>query len=370
MRPDARAQSAIEILDEWLGSVAGLDRTLTRWARGNRFAGSKDRAAIADLVYGVVRRLRSSAWISGCDPGGSQPVGRQLLLGSLVLDGVDPELCFTGAKYAPEKLTAYERTIEAPLEQAPRAIRLDYPDWLDQHLADVADADLEALRSRAPLDLRVNSLKASVAQATVALAADGIEVQDLASQPLALRVTVGERKVAGSTAYKTGLVEIQDVGSQGLSTLAETQPKEVVIDLCAGGGGKALAIAAQSAGLARIYAYDISLKRMAAIPERAERAGVEIELLTKDDLAQMAGKADLVFLDAPCSGSGAWRRNPDAKWRLTPERLSELTRMQSELLYQATGLCRPGGRIVYGTCSILRAENQMQTEAFSQKLTN
>ena len=361
MRPDARAQSAINILDQWFEGREGLDRILTAWGRANRYAGSKDRAAIADLVYDAVRRLRSASWVAGQDVPTS---GRSVLLGSLLLDGADPDLTFSGTQYAPEALSDAERAGIRDLDPAPRAVRLDFPDALDADLTSVPDADLDALRQRAPLDLRVNTIKSDPASAIAALEEDDISVGAVEGAPLALRVVSGARKVARSRAYLEGLVEIQDAGSQLLAALAEPAPGAAVMDLCAGGGGKALALAAAARGTARIVAHDIAADRMQEIPGRAERAGVEIECMSSGHLAEFKGTFDLVFIDAPCSGSGAWRRNPDAKWRLQPTRLAELNDIQSGLLEQGAELCKPGGRIVYGTCSLFTCENEDIVEAF------
>lgn len=362
MRPDARVQSAIEILDRWQSGETGLDRVLVHWARSNRYAGSGDRAAIADLVYGCVRRLRSSLWVAGQDWPGT---GRAAMLGYLTQTGADTGALFSGARHAPEPLTDAERGAVREPEGAPRPVRLDFPDWLEEHLSDVSDASLDALRNRAAVDLRVNTLKADPATVLAALAEEGIGTELVPDAPLALRVTDGERRVARSRAYLDGLAEIQDAGSQRLAALARPQPGDLVIDLCAGGGGKALAMAAASDNAARILAHDISAARLAPLPERAERAGARIECIGAKDLADLSDKADVVFIDAPCSGSGAWRRNPDAKWRLTPERLAQLCTVQQDLLRQGVSLCKPTGRLIYGTCSILNAENAEAISRFS-----
>ncbi|MEL7152912.1 MAG: RsmB/NOP family class I SAM-dependent RNA methyltransferase [Pseudomonadota bacterium] len=366
MRPDARAQSAIEILDLWLADQTGLDRVLAQWARTNRYAGSKDRAAIADLVYGAVRRLRSANW-AAC---GEQPAsGRTLIHGATLLDQASIDQLFSGERYAPDSLSEAEISARCDLGTAPHAIRYDYPDWLSQHLDGVSDADLDALRERAPLDLRVNTLKSDREEALKSLTAEGISAQAIPGSETALRVLDGNRKVARSTAYAHGMVEIQDFGSQQLADLAEPQPGEQIIDLCAGGGGKSLAMAAQAGGNARIFAYDVSPARLSDLPQRAERAGAKINILTAKDVAQRSETADVVFVDAPCSGSGAWRRNPDAKWQLTEERLASLNTIQAELLEQAADLCAPSGRIVYGTCSILNVENIDRINEFLTKAT-
>ncbi len=223
---------------------------------------------------------------------------------------------------------------------------------------------LEALRARAPLDLRVNLLKATPAEAVAALAGDGIEAGPVPLAPTALRVLDGARRVAGSSAYAQGLVEIQDTASQAVADLADARPGETVLDLCAGGGGKTLALAASMQNVGRLLAHDIAPQRIAGLPDRAARAGARVEIVPTAALDGLAGACDLVFVDAPCSGSGAWRRNPDAKWRLTPAALDRLAATQDALLDQAARLAAPGGRILYATCSILPRENADRVGAF------
>jgi 16S rRNA (cytosine967-C5)-methyltransferase len=243
-------------------------------------------------------------------------------------------------------------------------VRLDIPDWLAPDLAGTDARVLEALRARAPLDLRVNLLKARPAAAIAALAAEGIDAEPAPLSPTALRVWAGERRVAGARAYREGLVEIQDAASQAAVDFAAARPGETVLDLCAGGGGKTLALAAAMGGRGRLLAHDIAPRRIAALPGRAARAGAAVEIVATPALDRLAGACDLVFVDAPCSGSGAWRRNPDGKWRLGPEDLDRLTTVQGRLLQQAAGLVGPGGRILYATCSILPRENDARVGAF------
>lgn len=354
-------QAAIEVFDEWRAGDDGVDRVLTRWGRAHRFAGSGDRHAISDLVYDAMRRMRSGAWVAGA----AEPAdGRSVLRGSLLLDGADPEALFTGEGHAPAPLSEAERRPARPLDGAPRPVRLDYPDWLAGDLADTADATLAALRARAPLDLRVNLLKATPEAAIAALAGDGIGARPGPLSPTALRVTAGQRRVGQSRAYREGLVEIQDAASQAVADLAGARPGETALDLCAGGGGKTLALAATMRGDGRLFAHDVASRRIAGLPERAARARAEVTILPTDGLASMTGVCDLVFIDAPCSGSGAWRRNPDAKWRLTPEALDRLTAAQDALLAQAAEMAAPDGRIAYATCSILARENEARIAAF------
>jgi 16S rRNA (cytosine967-C5)-methyltransferase len=361
LTPAARVQAAIEIVDMWRAGAEGLDRVLTRWGRAHRFAGSGDRHAIADLVYGAVRRMRSAAWVAGA----AEPArGRDLLRGSLILGGIDPEPLFGGAPHAPAPLDAGEHRPARALDGAPRPVRLDIPDWLVPDLAGTDERVLQALRARAPLDLRVNLLKALPEAAIAALAAEGIDAAPVPLSPSALRVQSGERRVAGSRAYREGLVEIQDAASQAAVDLAAARPGETVLDLCAGGGGKTLALAAAMGGRGRLLAHDIAPRRIAALPDRAARAGAAVEIVATPALDAFAGACDLVFVDAPCSGAGAWRRNPDGKWRLRAEDLERLTSAQDRLLQQAAGLVAPVGRILYATCSILPRENDARIRAF------
>lgn len=360
MRPDARAQAAIDVLDAWLAGGDGLDRILAAWGRNNRYAGSGDRHGVADLVYGAVRRMRSATWVTGVTGAVS---GRDLLHGALWLEGADPADLFTGARYAPVVLSSGEVATRRSLETAPRDVRLDYPGWLAPQMDGVPDAPLEALRHRAPVFLRVNTLKTTRDAAVRALAAEGIETEACDGADTALRVVSGPRRVQGSEAYRTGLVEVQDAASQIVTARSGVKPGMTVLDLCAGGGGKTLALAALMQGQGSLLAHDIAPARMKDLEARAERAGADVELVSTDALGQLVGKPDLVLVDAPCSGSGAWRRNPDSKWRLTPQRISELEAVQADLIDQAIGLVRCGGRVAYVTCSILGSENHAQISA-------
>lgn len=363
MTPAARLSAAIEILDHWLESGAPIDRILVDWGRARRFAGSRDRAAIADHVYEILRRRRSLLW-----PLGLEESGRSLVLGLVRAQGEDPEALFAGEGHAPAALTAAERKALAaprPLEAAPDPVRLDWPDWLwDEAQASLGArtaANLQALQGRAALDLRANLLLASREGAQAALRDEGIETRPLPLCATALRAPEGA-KIQTTRAYQEGLVEIQDAGSQAVAAASAPRAGEVVLDYCAGGGGKSLALAALMGGEGRIYAHDISARRMADLPIRAERAGARI--LLRPDLRGLEGACDHVFVDAPCSGSGAWSRNPDAKWRLTPQSLAALNRLQLEILEDSVRFLRPGGRISYVTCSLFAAENLRILEAF------
>jgi 16S rRNA (cytosine967-C5)-methyltransferase len=365
MIPAARIQSAIEIVDQWQSGSDGLDRELAAWGRGNRYAGSSDRRAIADLVYDTVRRLRSAAWVAGSDDSAG---GRDLVLGSLVLDGLDQaalSALFSGARHTSAPLSETELArLGQPLDGASRPIRLDFPDWLSPHFAAIPDAALELMRRRAPLFLRVNLLRADRAAAIAALDAEQIVTEPGLLSPTCLTVLSGARSVARSCAYLDGLVEVQDAASQAVADYAQAMPGNTVLDYCAGAGGKALALAAAMAGRGHLHAHDIAPQRLAQLGARAVRAGVEITPCEPDQIGTLTGRCDLVLVDAPCSGSGAWRRNPDAKWRLTDDQLAGYVQTQDAVLDQAAAAVRRGGRLIYATCSLLTIENQQRVANF------
>lgn len=353
MTPAARVQAAIDILDRILGGEPA-ERALTRWARASRFAGSKDRAAIRDHVFDALRRRESYAWLGGAR------TGRGLMLGAARAGEIDQEAVFSGGAYGPPPITEDERMSGAELSAAPQAVQLDLPKWLMPHFQTGSQGLerglLEMLRHRAPLDLRVNLRKADVAQAIAALAAEGVLAEPVPGIATAVRVTEGARKVARASAYTEGLVEIQDASSQAAVLAAAPSRGARVLDYCAGGGGKALALAALSG--APVYVHDADPERMKDIAPRALRAGVHCKPWDGQ------GGFDLVFVDAPCSGSGTWRRTPDAKWRLTPEHLATLCEIQAEVLRETANLVSPMGRLVYATCSVLETENMVQVQAF------
>ena len=354
MTPGARVAAAIGVLDPWLAG-APAERTLIRWARGARYAGAKDRAAVRDHVYDALRRLRSSA------ARGGGMTGRQVMLGLLAGRGEDVAALFDGRGHAPGALTPEERARIAEPPSLSRAEALDVADWLlprlDADLGPRADAVLEALRRRAPLHLRANLARATREAVAEALAHEGIEARPHPLSPSALEVTGGARRVASSRAYADGLVEIQDAASQAAADAVPAGGH--ILDLCAGGGGKALALAARGAG--PILAHDADPARMRDLPARAARARAAVEILS--DPASRA-PYDVVLVDAPCSGSGSWRRDPEGKWRLTPERLAGLCAAQDAILDAAVALAAPGGAVAHVTCSLLEAENGARAAAF------
>jgi 16S rRNA (cytosine967-C5)-methyltransferase len=375
MTPGARLSAAIEVLAEIEAQRRPAADALKAWGLARRFAGSGDRAAIAGIVYDALRRKASAAYLMG----GDRP--RALVLGMLRLERkLDLEaiarLC-DGAGHSPAPLEAQERSAleGATLAGAPPWIAGDYPEWLDSHLAAVFGeeraAEGAALASRAPLDLRVNALKADRERVKAALAHLG--AMPARWSPFGLRIVLeADAKnpaIHAEPAFIKGLVEVQDEGSQLAALLVDARPGQHVIDLCAGAGGKTLALAAIMANQGQIYATDSDKRRLAPIHDRVARAGARnIQILTPkgvgDVLADLTGRADRVLIDAPCTGIGAWRRNPDAKWRMRPGALEIRVQEQAALLDRAAGLLKPAGRIVYVTCSLLAEENGDQVRGF------
>ncbi|RVT85257.1 RsmB/NOP family class I SAM-dependent RNA methyltransferase [Rhodobacteraceae bacterium CCMM004] len=352
MTPAARIAAAIELIDA-IAAGAAPEQALTGWARRARHAGSGDRAAVRDHVFDALRRWRSSAAWGGAE------TGRGRMIGLLREAGRDPDALFTGEGYAPAPLTAAERVSGGP--PADPLVALDCPDWLApalrESLGDRFGPTLEALRHRAPVWLRANLRKGDREAAAAALADEGIATRPGAASPTALEVLSHPRRVQGSRAYRDGLVELQDAASQALVDRLPVAPGARVLDYCAGGGGKTLALAGRVD--ARFTVHDGVPRRMADLPARATRAGVAVT-----PLAPGQGGFDLVLADVPCSGSGTWRRAPWGKWRLTPEELDRLTALQARILRDAAALTAPGGALAYATCALLDAENLQQIEKF------
>jgi 16S rRNA (cytosine967-C5)-methyltransferase len=356
MTPAARVAAAAVVLDQIL-SGEPAEKALTGWARRSRFAGSGDRAAIRDLVFDALRRKRSLAAHGGA------MTGRGLMLGLLRAEGQDADSIFTGQGHALPPLDAAER--EAGRGPAPGPEPVDIPDWLwpafQDSLGERAEAVAQVLQTRAPVMLRVNLRKTTLVAVQVALAEDGVVTAPDPVASTALRVIDGARQVGRAAAYLDGLVELQDGASQAIIDELCVPEHGKILDFCAGGGGKSLAIAARTD--ARIMAHDIQPARMKDLPARAQRAAVTITQIEGGAL-HSAAPFDLVLCDAPCSGSGAWRRAPEGKWALTPERLAELTGLQGSILSQAADLVAPDGVLAYATCSVLRAENEDSVAGF------
>jgi 16S rRNA (cytosine967-C5)-methyltransferase len=378
MTPAARLSAAIELIETIDAQRVPAAKALKEWGTAHRYAGSGDRAAISGLLWDVLRRRASSAWIMDAD------TPRARTLGMLKLErGMDVEaignLCH-GERFAPEPLSAGERAAlsSRTLDDAPPHIAGDYPEWLDGHLAQAFGedrvAEATAMASRAPLDLRVNTLKAKREKILGSIKHLGAEPTPWS--PIGLRIELGaDARNPGIHAeedFIKGSIEVQDEGSQLAALLSAARPGEQVIDLCAGAGGKTLALAAMMQGKGRLIATDHDKRQLAPIYERLSRAGVHnADVRTpkgpNDTLGDIHASADLVLIDAPCTGTGTWRRNPDAKWRMRPGALEVRLKDQIEVLDRAAALVKPGGRIAYITCSVLPPENGEQVRAFTAR---
>lgn len=381
MRPGARIQAAIDILTQMEESARPADELMQGWARGHRFAGSKDRAAIAAMVFGVCRRRAELAHHMNDESPRALVLAERVLSAGLAPEEVAAQC--SGEGYDAAVLSEAEmRTLGRPrADDLPLDVRFNLPGWIPALIAEPPaglEAELQALQERAPLDLRVNTLKIEPGRALERLAREvaPVPVHPGAYSPWALRLPAPAEGRAGVNLraldlYKTGRIEIQDEGSQIACLLTGARPGWQVADLCAGAGGKTLALAQMMDNSGQIFACDVDKTRLAEARRRIQRAGVrnvQTRLLADAvaDLADLAGCMDLVLLDVPCSGSGAWRRHPDARWRLTREQLEGFLRLQRELLDRGAELVAPGGRLAYVTCSLLEPENAAQIEAFLQ----
>jgi 16S rRNA (cytosine967-C5)-methyltransferase len=375
MIPAARVAAAIEILSDIEIKRRPAAECLKDWGIAHRFAGSGDRSSIAALLYDSLRRKASSAWIM------DDPSSRAGVIGALKqlrgLSAVEIARLFSGEGHAPAPLSTKEeaRLERGGLEDAPSFVRGDYPEWLassfEASFGAEAAEEGRALAERAPVDLRVNLLKGERERAIASLS--HLSPSPTPFSPIGLRIAISPEgrgpALAAEPAYAKGLVEVQDEGSQLSALLSGAAPGAQVLDLCAGAGGKSLALAAMMNNQGQIYATDPDGRRLMPIFGRLERAGarnvqVRAPKGPRDILSDLAGRCDLVFVDAPCSGSGAWRRNPDAKWRMRPGALEQRLKNQMEALQQAAQYVKPGGRLVYVTCSVLRAENEDRIAAF------
>ena len=376
MRFPGRIRSAMDILELMAEQHLPASIALSQWARGNRYAGSTDRAVIGHLVFDVMRQYSSLAALMNSN----EPRALVLSCLSLAWDMETAEisaLC-DGSQFAPEPLSEEESAFldKGLTDDLPDCVRGDYPAWLEDSFAklfgDNAVAEGQAMSQRAPVDLRVNRLKARKDKMLRALEKFGVTPTPYS--PVGLRIAPPQKdkkspNVEADRTHGKGQFEIQDEGSQIVSFMAGAKPGLQVMDLCAGAGGKTLALAALMENKGQVYAYDKDAARLRPIFERVRRANVRnIQVLEAGDEEQLrmqyAGKMDIVLVDAPCSGTGTWRRKPDAKWRLTPEALQQRQQQQRDVLSLAKVMPKAGGRMVYVTCSILPQENDEQIDAF------
>lgn len=383
MTPGARIKAATEIFTEIATSGQPADQYLKAWGTKNRYAGSKDRRFLRSLIFSCLRHRASYAATMGSDD------PRAIVLaGMRWAEGFDlPALdaACSGEGHAAAPLSDAER---AALTADTPTLSLEWPEWALEELRkgrDKAEADAlaVALNEVAPLDLRVNAAKAKRDQVLMALEAVGFPVKPTPLSPMGLRIARDESSMEGQNIralplFRDGRIEVQDEGSQLVALLGGVSPGEQVVELCAGGGGKTLVLGERLNGKGQLYAFDTDKARLARGQERVKRAELHVvqpRQITPweaaegadPELAELEGKADLVYLDVPCSGSGAWRRGPDGKWALTPERLAELVGTQAAILRRGARLVKPGGRLLYVTCSVFATENQDQIARFLQQ---
>ncbi|MEO0881378.1 MAG: RsmB/NOP family class I SAM-dependent RNA methyltransferase [Pseudomonadota bacterium] len=380
MRDGGRIAAAIDVLEDVLRRHQPVKSAIRDWGKRARYAGAKDRAWVSGLVLDALRKRNSIAHAMGAD----EP--RQLILGALsfawawdirqIDDAMDSD-------HAPDGLTLdeRERLVMAPDATAAPYIAGDYPDWLAPHMARVFGEEVvveaQSMAVRADVDLRVNTLKVDAEKAGKALQSAKAIPSPLLKHAFHIPAPDPSRRetsLQSIPAYSKGWVEVQDAGSQIAAAAANVQPGEQVLDYCAGGGGKTLAMAAALGGKGQVFAYDIDGRRLSALIPRLKRSGAHNVQLCHprepEQLKALKETMDCVFIDAPCTGTGTWRRRPDSKWRLKPAALERRIAEQAEILEAASAYVKPGGRLVYATCSFLMEEDEDRVAAFLRECPN
>ncbi|MEK1933680.1 MAG: RsmB/NOP family class I SAM-dependent RNA methyltransferase [Pararhizobium sp.] len=370
-----RLAGAIEVLADIEARKRPVADALKDWGLAHRFAGSGDRAALGNIVYDALRMKLSHAWLMDSDS--ATALGHAVMFRQW---GVSPEQLtaeLEGDRFAPEPLTEEMKTAFASrkLEDAPLHVQGDIPEWVqpsfEENFSEDWLAEAKALAGRPALDLRANTLKAPREKVLKALERSGVEPTAIARQGIRVQAGEGPSRLPNVTAelsFQKGWFEVQDEGSQIVADLVMPKEGEQILDYCAGGGGKTLAMAAAMNNKGQVHAYDTDRKRLAPIIERLKRAGTRnVQVHDRlEGLTPLAGKFDRVLVDAPCTGTGTWRRRPDTKWRLTQKNLEERLGQQQEALASAANFVRPGGRLVYVTCSVLPEENEAQVYGFCE----
>ena len=375
MRLSGRIAAAIEIVDGLNKRGRPVSLALKEWGQANRFAGSKDRAAIGNMVYDTMRKRASHQFSMQSE------TGRALVLSMIVRDwGIELEeleTAFASDNFAPDPISPEEKKMllaKNPLKNAPEHIKANIPQWLvgafEKSFGKGWPEQAKAQSERPPLDMRVNTLKSSPEKVQKNLGRFSPKPMNIATN--GLRILPGNRddriaNISADESYKKGWVEIQDQGSQIVSALCNAKPGEQVLDFCAGGGGKTLALASMMENRGQIFAHDVDRNRLAPIFDRLKRAGVrnvQVRSPQEGALDNLEGKMDRVIIDAPCTGTGTWRRHPDSRWRLSPAQLEKRVAEQAHILDEAKKFLRPGAELVYITCSVLPEENIEQIESF------
>ncbi|WP_144576134.1 RsmB/NOP family class I SAM-dependent RNA methyltransferase [Agrobacterium sp. DE0009] len=376
MRLGGRLAGAIEVLADIEGRRRPVADALKDWGLAHRFAGSGDRAAIGNIVYDALRMKLSHAWLMDDDSASSLAYAVLLRQWGKSFEALAAE--FEGDKFAPaapdaEKQQAF---LSRSLTEAPAYIQGDIPEWVQTSFETAFGerwlTEAQALNERPTLDLRANTLKATRDKVLKALEESGAEATQIARQGVRIPAGTGPSRLPNVTAelsFQKGWFEVQDEGSQIVADLASAHEGEQILDFCAGGGGKTLAMAASMNNKGQVHAFDADRKRLAPIIERLKRAGTRnVQVHDRaSGLAPFEGKFDRVLVDAPCTGTGTWRRRPDTKWRLTARNLEERVQQQGEALSQAKSFVRPGGELLYVTCSVLPEENEQQVRRFCEE---
>ena len=378
MQYPAQVQAAIEVLGTIATSDLPADRLLADYFKNRRYIGGKDKKAISGLIYQVLRRWGEVGWL--IERVGGKPTDR-LMVAAYLARYTRPDMAtiFTGEHYQPKPLKPMERQCVTAITKLPENIKMpahaagNVPQWLLPLMENAFGADtqvaLEAMNQEAPLDVRTNTLKTTPQKLREALTAEGLELASAPYSPQAVRL-VGRHAFFTLKPFKEGWFEVQDTGSQIVAALCPVKPGQRVIDFCAGAGGKTLALAAAMQNKGRLVSCDVLAPKLDELKKRLRRAGVdnaEVRPVTGAHdvwVKRQDKKADVVLLDVPCSGTGVWRRNPDAKWKLAPERLEALMEIQADILNGACRMVKPGGYLVYATCSVLPEENDQQIDAF------
>ncbi len=382
MIPAARIQAVIELLSDIIATPRPADGTVSAYFRDRRFIGSKDRAAINVRTYRIIRTYhRLGWWIKKC---GCEVNARTLVIADLMFERehsiASIEASFSGERFTPEPLSKEELKLVRDLDKQnlehphlPLREKTECPEWafdmLQKGLGDRYEAEMKAMLTPAPMDLRVNALKATRDEVLEQLKHDGIDAHAGKLSPLSIRI-FGRPQLSQHPLFVSGAVEVQDEGSQMVAVVADAKPGEQVVDFCAGAGGKTLALGASMNNKGRIVAMDVLEKRLEKAKLRFRRAGlhnIETRPLTSERdkwVKRHQNHFDLVLIDAPCTGTGTWRRAPDQRWRTLGPEIAELVPLQRKILESAYRLVKPGGRLVYATCSLLPEENENQVEAF------
>ena len=377
MKPAAQILASSELVDEIISRATPADRLMANYFRSRRFIGSKDKAAISEAVYSVLRnRLAFEYLLESLE---LPLTGRYLLAIFLLQQGTDIQQMYNGEQYSPTRLSASakaklaELDPQGELDSAPQHVRLNVPQWLEAKLKDALGGgysrEMELANDRATTDIRVNTLKISRDDLQSVLQQEGYETEATVLSPwgLSFKSRVG---LFGLKSFNQGLYEVQDQGSQVLAMISGVKAGDTVVDFCAGAGGKSLAMSAMMENKGSLYACDVHTKRLANLAKRAKRAGVHnirTHVLSSENdkwVKKHRSRADVVLVDAPCSGTGTWRRSPDSRWNLQPQNLDNLVSLQQSILQSASRLVRPGGRLLYATCSLLLEENENQVRHF------